>query len=145
MNIKSNIFSRFTAAFVFLLAVFAIIFFSACNSTANDLCEGSWEPNNAKNASGDEVELAQVYNAVYSNYHGSLTFDKDGTFELWLSPGDPGDGTHTGTYEVTEDDKINALFDEGTQTQFIINRHNDSIESITVYYDEYEVYFEKQD
>lgn len=144
MKKRTRNFSKLTAALVFLTAVFAIVFLGACSSTSDELCAQPWAPDTAKNASGDEVELAEIYNNVYTNYKGSLNFDKDGNFELWLSPGDPGDGTHTGTYEVTEDDKIDIVFDEGTHTQFIINRNDNGIASIKVIYGEYEVYFGKK-
>lgn len=135
------------SAVVLVIIAIAVIFaVSSCSSTANasQLYNYSWIPTTAHNASGDEVEMSEVYSTNYTSYQGSLTFKDDGTFSLWLSPGTPDDGTHSGTYELTEDDKISAQFDEGTLTSFDIFRENGEIKNIIVYYDVYEVTFSKQ-
>lgn len=128
-----------------IIAVIVITAVSSCSDKTHlsELYNYTWIPSSAHNSSGDEVELTDVYNTDHTSYQGSLTFNDDGTFSLWLSPGTPDDGTHSGTYSLT-DDKVVASFDEGTVTSFDIKRKGTEIENIIVYYDEYEVYFSKQ-
>ena len=114
------------------------------NKKLSALCDYTWVPSTANNASGDEVEMSEVYSTNYSSYQGSLTFKDDGTFSLWLSPGTPDDGTHSGTYKLEADNKISAQFDEGTLTTFDIVRENGNIKNIKVNYNTHEVYFTKQ-
>lgn len=103
-----------------------------------------WVPRGASNASGDEVSLSEIYNTKYDNYRGSLAFKNDKTFELWLTPGEADDGTHKGVYELTGDNEISALFDDGTQTVFTIHRDGADIDAISLIYDGYTVYFDRQ-
>lgn len=103
-----------------------------------------WVPVSAKNASTDEaVELGEIYNVYYSNYQGYLEFKDDNTYELWMTPGDPGDGTKSGTYQM-DGDKINVKFDDGTKSIFTAKRDGKTIISILVDYGEYKVTFEKE-
>lgn len=132
---KAALISAFAAALI------CLIVFTACNGSVN-LSDTLWIPASANNASGDEVDIREVYNSHYSNYQGSLSFSSNGTFELWLSAGDPTDGTHTGTYELAGD-KINVLFDDDTQSQFEVKKSGDS-EFIIVTYNEYDVTFTRQ-
>ena len=127
-------------AAVIACAVTAVILINQHNKAANQLYDTRWVPVSAKNASEDEVELSEVYDVKYSNYQGNLTFDKEGTFQLWMSPGLPEDGTHTGTFEL-DGDTIKATFDEGTKTEFYIQREDGLIKTIKLGYDEYTVYF----
>ena len=128
-----------------VVAITLIIIFSvSSNAKISDLCDYAWIPATAHNASGDEVEMSEVYSTNYSSYQGSLTFREDGTFSLWLSPGTPDDGTHGGTYKLEADNKISVQFDEGTLTTFDILRENGEIKNIKVNYNTYVVYFAKQ-
>lgn len=127
-------------AAVIACTVTAVILINQHNKAANQLYDTRWVPVSAKNASEDEVELSEVYDVKYSNYQGNLTFDKEGTFQLWMSPGLPEDGTHTGTFEL-DGDTIKATFDEGTKTEFYIQREDGLIKTIKLGYDEYTVYF----
>lgn len=127
-------------AAVIACTVTAVILINQYNKAANQLYDTRWVPVSAKNASEDEVELAEVYDVKYTNYQGNLTFSKDGTFQLWMSPGSPEDGTHTGTFEL-DGDTIKATFDEGTKTEFYIQREDGLIKTIKLGYDEYTVYF----
>ena len=127
-------------AAVIACTVTAVILINQHNKAANQLYDTRWVPVSAKNASEDEVELAEVYNVKYTNYQGYLTFDKEGTFQLWMSPGSPEDGTHSGTFEL-DGDTIKATFDEGTKTEFYIQREDGLIKTIKLGYDEYTVYF----
>lgn len=127
-------------AAVIACTVTAVILINQHNKAANQLYDTRWVPVSAKNASEDEVDLAEVYNVKYTNYQGYLTFDKEGTFQLWMSPGSPEDGTHSGTFEL-DGDTIKATFDEGTKTEFYIQREDGLIKTIKLGYDEYTVYF----
>ncbi len=126
---------------VFASAVLCLVVLTACGGSV-EIKDTAWVPSSADNASGDEVDIREVYNSYYSNYQGTLSFESNGTFELWLSPGNPTDGTHTGTYEIAGD-KINVLFDDDTQSQFDIVTKGEK-QCIVVTYDGYKVYFTKQ-
>lgn len=135
------------AVILAVAVVFAVILIKGCTeSSANTkgLVDCQWTPSSAHNASGDEVELSEIYNTYYTNYKGSLTFNSDGTFSLWLSPGDISDGTHTGEYIVKSEDTVEAYFDNGTNTTFELQRKDGAVEGITVNYSDYEVYFTKE-
>lgn len=139
---KFNRKKAITATLVMLvLAVVIGAVVITMKSNANDLSDTEWVSSSAVNASGDEVAMAEVYNTSYSSYQGSLSFRKDGTFSLWLTPGAVEDGTHTGRYSVKED-TITAVFDDGeTTTSFYIHRNGEKIDSISLNYEDYEVYF----
>lgn len=126
-----------------IIAASAILIVS-CSSQQNrnsELCAYQWIPSTAKNASGDEVEMSEIYNTNYTSYQGSLTFNEDGRFSLWLSPGTADDGTHTGSFTVNSDDEIEAFFDDGTNTKFKIERKNGNASVIIINYNDYEIYF----
>ena len=126
-----------------IIAASAILTVS-CSSQQNrnnELCTYQWIPSTAKNASGDEVEMSEIYNTNYTSYQGSLTFNEDGRFSLWLSPGTADDGTHTGSFTVNSDDEIEASFDNGTNTKFKIERKNGTVNGIIINYNDYEIYF----
>ena len=99
-----------------------------------------WVSQTAKTASGDEVDIREVYNVKYSNYQGNLTFDGDNGFELWLRPGDISDGTHKGTYEL-DGDKLKVSFDGGDDKEFILTRNDGKIARIDVPFEDYVVSF----
>ncbi len=126
-------------------AVAAIVWFvvQAHVENAKHVLRGTaWVSQSAKNASGDEVDIHEVYNVKYSQYQGRLTFDEKDRFELWLHPGDAADGTHSGSYTVS-DDKLTVTFDEGTVTDFPVKRSDDGISVIEVPYEDYIVRFVK--
>lgn len=126
---------------VLVLAVSVIALIFSMKVKTDDISDTDWVSSSAVNASGDEVEMAEVYNTNYSTYKGSLSFRNDGTFSLWLTPGTVEDGTHTGKYTV-DGDTISAVFDDGaTATSFYIHRKDDKIESISLNYEDYEIYF----
>lgn len=85
--------------------------------------------------------MSEIYNTNYTSYQGSLTFNDDGRFSLWLSPGTADDGTHTGCFTVNSDDEIEAYFDDGTNTKFKIERKNGTANGIIINYNDYEIYF----
>ncbi len=103
----------------------------------------SWVSASASNSADEAVELSEIYNVYYSNYKGTLDFKDDGKFELWLTPGDPADGKHSGTYTV-DGDVIKADFEGGSPAEFKIERDGKKIKSILVNYGEYKVVFERQ-
>lgn len=125
--------------FIASLVVFLVIRANMDNAK-HELRSSYWVSQSAKNASGDEVDIREVYNVKYSNYQGRLEFDKDNRFEIWLSPGDSTDGTHSGTYEISGD-VLTATFDEGTKAEFALTRKDGEITRIDVNYDEYTVSF----
>lgn len=125
-----------------LTAVFAVLVFAGCGADSVSLGNTVWVPLKAADASGDEVDLNDIYNTYYSNYQGSLSFEENKTFELWMGPGDPTDGTHTGMYEQKYG-KIYVHFDNDAEETFDI-RNNGETTLIVVPYGEYEVYFSKQ-
>lgn len=140
---NKTIISLAIAVVIIACITVAGILFAQYSDRANQIYKYIWNPVSAQNASGDEVaDLSEVYNVMYSNYKGRLLFNNDGTFEFWMSPGDPDDGTHTGTFEL-EEDKIIASFDEGSVTEFPITRENGYIKTILVNYEDYKVYFGK--
>ncbi|MCH5297059.1 MAG: hypothetical protein J1E85_05250 [Ruminococcus sp.] len=132
------------AVLVVVGIIASIVIVNANSDTAkikNELCKAKWTPLSATDASGDEVDMAQVYNTDYSSYEGSLEYSDDNTFSFWLSPGSPDDGTHTGTYEVADDKTVNMYFDDGTNTRFSINCEDNKVLSIEVNYDGYLIIF----
>ena len=128
------------AAIIVVVSVNPFSFMSKTSQLTN--CR--WTASSAVNSSGDEVELSEVYNTKYSTYKRALEFKDDCTFLLWLSPGDPDDGTHSGQYTVKDDSTVDVVFDEGTVTSFKLERNNDEIQYVVVSYDNYEVYFKKE-
>lgn len=129
---------------VVIIIVASAILTVSCSSQQNrnnEFCTYQWIPSTAKNASGDEVEMSEIYNTNYTSYQGSLTFNEDGRFSLWLSPGTADDGTHTGSFTVNSDDEIEAFFDDGTNTKFKIERKNGTANGIIINYNDYEIYF----
>lgn len=127
------------AAAVVICATVAIVLISQYTARANQLYDVTWVPVSARNASEDEVDVQEIYDVYYSNYQGSLKFNKDGTFDFWMAPGLPDDGTHTGTFEL-DGDTIKVTFDEGTQTDFYIRREDGYIKTIKLGYNDYTVY-----
>ncbi len=126
---------------VLLIAVVVCALLLSIKNNKSDISNIEWVSSSAVNASGDEVEMAEVYNTNYTTYKGSLSFKDDGTFSLWLTPGTAEDGTHSGKYSVSGD-TITAIFDDGeTTTDFKIHRKGEEIDSISLNYEDYEVYF----
>ena len=122
-----------------------LIGLKACSDSAKAaLGNTTWYSASATDASGDQVDMGEVYQVKYSNYQGGLTFTDDNRFQFWLSPGDASDGTHSGVYELM-DDKIMVIFDEGTQTEFALVRENGEIKQIQVNYEDYKVTFLKNE
>ena len=142
MKRKSVLLSLFSSAAVLFAAIFVVFAFSACDAKAIPLGNTVWVPLRAVDASGDEVALSDIYNANYSNYQGSLSFQENNTFELWMGPGNPNDGTHSGMYEQ-KDGKVNVFFDDDSVEQFDIQNYGDNT-LLVVPYNGYEVYFNKQ-
>ena len=112
-----------------------------------DLTGKSWYSQRATTASADEIDLHEIYNNNYSTYQGAKTLKNGNTFELWLTAGNPDDGTHKGQYSV-EENKINLTFDSGAKETCTIHTDNKgNITEIEVPYsnsfgDEYVVYFQ---
>jgi len=126
------------AACIFIIAAIVAVNVLSPSVTA-ELTSSAWVPEGAKNASGDEVEMSEVYNTNYSAYQGSMSFSDDGTFTLWLSPGSPDDGTHSGKYTVSASDKVNLSFDDGTNTSAALTQKNGKISAVVLKYNDYEI------
>ena len=137
--IKPVIAAVIAAAIVAALVVFIVIRTNEDNAK-HVLRNTTWVSQTAKTASGDEVDIREVYNVKYSNYQGNLTFDGENGFELWLRPGDISDGTHKGTCEL-DGDKLKVSFDGGTDTEFILTRNDSGIVRIDVPFEDYVVSF----
>lgn len=140
---KKLIISLISVAMIIVVVITAAIITNNINSKGiKELCNNSWTAGYAKNASGDEVPMQDVYNSDHTSFKGSLNFFENSTFSLWLSPGNPDDGTHKGTFKlINNNSDIDVTFDDGTQTGFAIERDGDNIKDIIVYYNDYEVYF----
>lgn len=124
--------------------IVSIVIVNANSDTAKikkELCNNSWVPVSAKDSSGDEVDMSQVYNTYYSSYSGSLEYFDDNRFSFWLSPGSSDDGTHSGSYEVVDDKTVNMYFDDGTDTRFVIKSEDNRVLSVEVNYDGYKIIF----
>jgi len=131
-------------ALVCAAAVVLLVINAHSESAKHVLRNTEWKSVSALNASGDEVDVREVYNVRYSQYQGKLTFDGENGFELWLRPGDPSDGTHSGKYEI-DGDKADVTFDEGTKTAFALTRTEGSITRIELNYDGYTVAFARSE
>ena len=129
-------------ALVCAAAVVLLVINAHTENAKHVLRNTEWKSVSALNASGDEVDVREVYNVRYSQYQGKRTFDGENGFELWLRPGDPSDGTHSGKYEI-DGDKANVTFDEGTDTAFALTRSEGEITRIELLYDGYTVAFVK--
>ena len=128
------IISSVIAACVFIIAAIVAVNVLSPSVTA-ELTSSAWIPEDAKNASGDEAEM--------SAYQGSMSFSDDGTFTLWLSPGSPDDGTHSGKYTVSASDKVNLSFDDGTNTSAALTQKNGKVSAVVLKYNDYEITFVK--
>ena len=129
---------------VLVAAVIAILVVITVQDNAKHILRNTrWGSQTAKNASGDEVDIRSVYNVKYSTYQGQLTFDGENKFELWMSPGNKSDGTHSGVYELNGD-TLSVTFDEGTKLDGKLTRKDGKITSIEIPYGEYFVTFYPQ-
>lgn len=105
------------------------------------LCNTNWIPALATDSSGDEVDMTQIYNSNYTSYKGSLDYFDNDSFSFWITPGASDDGTHSGRYEVADENTVNMYFDDGTNTQFSIKYNDGQVLSVEVNYDGYKITF----
>ena len=140
---KKKIFISSAVGVAIVVAIALICIASAISASRNaSLYDTQWRSVSAKNTSGDEVDImSEIYEVKYSSYQGSLNFDKDGTFDLWLSPGSPEDGTHSGSFTISDDSTIDVVFDDGTVTSFETIREDGKVVSIVIKYKDCDVYF----
>ena len=134
-----------TVGSILIIGIIGYLIYSFTSDSVkkSDLCNYQWISSSALNASGDEVPMAAVYNTNYTSYQGTLNFNDDDTFSLWLSPGTIEDGTHTGVYDIVDNTKIDVVFHDSTYTSFYIHQENGEISSISLKYEDYEVFFTK--
>lgn len=131
------------AAAVLIIAAAVVLFFVFNNfSDGADFAGRTLTASKAFDASGDEAELAKVYNVRYDSYKGTMTFNEDGTFSFWMTPGSKDDGVHGGKYTYNADKKlINAAFDDGEKIKIKVIRNKDgSFKRVEVPYQGYKVY-----
>lgn len=132
-----------TAAALVVTGVVVIVITANKSGEAQALRGTRWVSETAKNASGDEVDVREVYDVKYTNYQGRLTFEGADGFQLWLRPGDQGDGTHSGTYKLSGD-RAEVTYDDGTESEFRIIRTGGEITQIIVPFENYEVGFYRE-
>ena len=120
--------------------VVLIVFITNEDNKKHALRSTYWVSQSATTASGDEVDIREVYNVKASTFQGRMEFDKEDGFELWLNQGDKDDGTHTGKYELS-DDKLTATFDSGDTVVFSLTKKDGDIVRIDVPYGDYVVSF----
>lgn len=126
-----------------IVAVLAIVFvFRLANHKYEELTGSTWNTLSAVDASGDEVDLREVYGIRYSNYRGGLAFNEDKTFRIWLYPGEPDPETNEGVYE-TDGEIIYVTYGNGEKSEFRINRSSAGIDTITAEYDGYTISFSR--
>lgn len=95
----------------------------------------------AYDSEGKEVDLYEIYNVRYDNYRGSLQFDEDETFSMWMTPGPDYDSTGSFTFSVG-DSVIEAQFNNGEKIEFKIVRDKDgNFSRIEAPYQGYTIYF----
>ncbi len=122
-------------------AIAAAVIFSG-SSGKTDFIGKTLSASKAFDSSGDEAELADVYNVRYDAYKGTMTLNDDGTFSFWMTPGSKDDGVHGGKYSYDSDKEIiNATFDDGEKIKFKVIRNSDgTMKHIEVPYQGYTVY-----
>ena len=128
------------AAVLLIAAVVFLVLMTRAEQAKYALNGTDWVAQSAKNASGDEVDVREVYQVRYAQYRGTLSFDDTHHFSLWLQPGDASDGTHTGTYEIAGDKAV-ATFDSGDVAAFPLVVRDGQVMQIEVAYDDYVVTF----
>ncbi len=130
-----------SAAFV-LIIVGVIVFDRVTNIKYADFVGHTMQSKAAYDKSGKKVDLYNIYNVQYDSYHGTLQFNEDKTFSLWMTPG-PDDGTNEGTFTYnTWDNVINGKYNSGKKIDFKIVRNEDgSLNRIEAPYEEYTIYF----
>ena len=124
--------------------IISAVFINTNSDTAkikNALCNTNWIPTLATDSSGDEVDMAQIYNNNYTSYKGSLDYYDNDSFSFWMTPGASDDGTHSGRYNVEDENTVNMYFDDGTNTQFSIKYNDGQVLSVEVNYDGYKITF----
>ncbi len=142
-SLKPLIAALCITAGVLIVIIASYLIWQNTSLEATDFVNQDWVSVEARDASNDEVNIAEVYNVTYSTYNGKLGLNGDGTFTFWMKPGDESDGTHTGTYTYDRDKEILKMtFDSGDKKDFkIIRGENGTIERIEAPYEEYTIYF----
>ena len=128
------------AAVLLIAAVVFLVLMTRAEQAKYALNGTDWVAQSAKNASGDEVDVREVYQVRYAQYRGTLSFDDTHHFSLWLQPGDASEGTHTGTYEIAGDKAV-ATFDSGDVAAFPLVVRDGQVMQIEVAYGDYVVTF----
>ena len=85
---RKAVYRRVIAAVLIAGLVVFLVFRTNEDNEKHLLRSTYWALSARKTASGDEVDIREVYNVKASTYQGNLTFDGENGFELWLRPGD---------------------------------------------------------
>lgn len=146
-NIKSIIVSCVVVLVIAAAVVTAYIIYQNTSLDAADFSNSTFVCSSARDASGDEADMSDVYNLRYDNYQGSLKLSGDGSFEFWMSPGTKDDGVHAGTYTYNREKQVlNAKFDNGEKVNFKLVRGADGgLKRIEAPYNGYTVSFVKSE
>ena len=143
-NKKAIIITVCVACAAALIGAGAIIADRLTNVKYADFVGKAFKSQSAYDSKGKEVDLRNVYvNAErYDTYTGSLGFNEDSTFTMWMGPG-PDDGSHDGTFTYNLGDSvINAEFKNGNKVKFkIVRDKNGDLERIEAPYEDYTIYF----
>ena len=127
-----------------LIIVGAIVADRLTNLKYVDFVGHSMYSTSAYDSKGKEVDLRDVYiNADrYDNYRGSLVFNEDGTFGMWMGPA-PNNGTNEGTFTYNRgENTIKAEYQNGDKIEFkIVRDKNGGIDHIEAPYEGYTIYF----
>lgn len=103
---------------------------------------GQWKPVKAINKNTNEEEkLDVVYGTSYSQYGGSLKFNNDSTFSIWIGAGRD-DGSHNGTYTVSEYG-IDVKYANNTSDKYKYEIKDGEISQIIAPQGDYDIYFIK--
>lgn len=130
------------AAVVILAIAGGIILDRMTNPKYLDFVGHTMQSKAAFDESGKKVDLYDIYNVRYDNYHGTLQFNEDKTFSLWMTPG-PDDGTNEGTFTYNNGENvINGKYNSGKKIEFKIVRNKDgSLKRVEAPYEKYTIYF----
>ena len=125
-----------------LLIVGGVLLDRLTNIKYVDFVGKSFQSEAAYDKKGKEVDLNEIYNVRYDNYHGSLNFKEDSTFSMWMTPG-PDDGSHNGTFTYNRGENvIGGEFKNGEKVKFKIVRNKDgTLKRIEAPYEDYTIYF----
>lgn len=140
-SVRSSIFAAaVVCGIIAAIVVGVIVYNNVTNITYEEFVGKTMHSKAAYDSSGKEVDLKEVYNNRYDNYQGSLEFNEDETFSMWMTVGSEDDAT--GTYTYSGGDVIKGKFKNGSEIEFkIIRDKDDNFTRIEAPYEGYTIYF----